>query len=189
LGLIYETEFSLVRLSSRSDAQFEAQLAFLMRLRPLVRGRLPYTVLWQVVKSGDGLDPAQQRQLREEDKNAGRVFKLLEDLGLVEWKRERWVATTDGRGVVRQLEKATDSPPATFIEGRRILAVSADREGGLDAAERILRRATGDVLYAEGKYELVAILPDDFALVADLRARLRQGGHDVIATRIVGSSF
>jgi hypothetical protein len=169
-------------------APLESHLEFLLRLHPFVRGPLPYTVLWKIAKSGRGLDAAAERQVRDADKNAGRAFALLEEIDLIVRRDDRWVATPEGRAIVRRLEKATDSPPATVIEGRRILAVSADVSGGLDAAERILGRADADVLYAEGKYELVAILPDDYALVADLRKRLRRGGHEVIAAKIIGGS-
>jgi hypothetical protein len=164
----------------------DGQLQFLLGLQVFVRSPLPYTVLWQIAKRSTGLDATAERHLRDADKNAGRVITLLEDENLIARRDDRWVATRAGREIVRQLEKATDSPPASVIEGRRLLAVAADDEGGLDTAERILHRADADVLYAEGKYELLAILPDDHALANDLRKRLRRCGHQVVAARIIG---
>jgi len=164
----------------------DAQLAFLERVRPLVRSPLPYKVLSEVVRSANGLGTAEQQRLREADRNVGRVFDLLEGESLISWRKGRCVATRAGRRLVRQLEKATDAPPMSVIEGRRLLSVTADPDGGLDSAERLLADADADVLYAEGKYELVAVLPDDHALVTDLRRRLRSKGHSVATTRIVG---
>jgi hypothetical protein len=165
----------------------EAQLDLLEQVRPLVRSRLPYTVLWEVVNSANGLNAGEQRRLREADRNAGRAFDLLEAEGLISWRGMRCVATLTGRRLVRDLGKATDAPPASVIEGRRLLWVTADADGGLDEAERLLSDVDADVLYAEGKYELVAVLPDDHAFVTDLRRRLRSEGHGVATMRIVGA--
>jgi hypothetical protein len=163
-----------------------AQLDFLERVRPLVRSRRPYTVLSEIVRSGNGLGSAEQQRSRQADKNVGRVFDLLEGERLIRWRKGRYVATRAGRQLVRQLEKATDAPPVSVIEGRRLVSVTADADGGLDSAERLLADADADVLYADGKYEIVAVLPDDHALVSDLRLRLRSHGHGVATTRIVG---
>src|SRR4051794_29726783 len=119
----------------------DAQLALLEQLRPLVRSRLPYTVLSGIVRSGNGLGLAEQQDLREKDKNTGRAFDLLQGQDLIKRRKGRWVATRAGRRLVRQLEKATDEPPASVIEGRRLLSVTADAEGGLDSAERLLAEA------------------------------------------------
>ena len=95
------------------------------------------------------------------------------------------MATPAGRRLVRKLEKATDTPPSSVIEGHRLLSVTADPKGGLDAAERLLAAADADVLYADGTYELLAVLPDDHALVRDLRRQLRSKGHRLTTTRII----
>jgi hypothetical protein len=163
----------------------DAQLTLLEQVRALTRSPLPYTILAESVSSANGLGPAEQQSLRERDKNAGRTFHLLEDAGLIRLHKNRWVATPAGRRIVRQLEKATDTPPSSVIEGHRLLSVTADPNGGLDAAERLLADVDAEVLYADGKYELIAVLPDDHALVADLRRQLRSKGHQLATTRIV----
>lgn len=167
----------------------EPHLELLERLRPLARSPLPYRVLWQVVKSPNGLDSAAERGLREEDRNAGRALTLLQDEALIAQSRDRWRATKAGRSLVRALEKATDARPSSVIEGRRLLSVAADDDGGLEEAERLLDQADADVLLADGIYELIAVLPDDPGLVRDLRTRLRQAGHRVRSERIVGARF
>jgi len=167
------------------SAALNSQLDLLERLKPLARSSLPYTVLWRVAKSPNGLAAGEERRLREEDRNAGRVLALLKDEGLIVMRDDRWRATAAGRQLVRELEKATDTPPTSVIEGRRLLSIAADREGGLAAAEDLLAQQDADLLYADGSYELIAVLPDDHALVRDLREQLRRHGHRVAATRIV----
>jgi hypothetical protein len=163
----------------------DLQLNLLERLRPFTRSDLPYRVLWRVVGSPTGLESASESALREENKNAGRAIELLERHGLIAQRGTNWVATGAGRQLVRELEKATNAPPGSVIEGRRLLSVAADGKGGLAQAERIMRRSEAEVLYADGPFELVAVLPDDPALVRDLRERLRRKGHRVSATRIL----
>lgn len=166
----------------------DLQLDLLERLRPLTRSGLPYTVLWRVVTSPNGLSADGERTQRAEDRNAGRALDLLNHEGLIAKRGGRWHATRAGRRLVRQLEKAIDAPPRSVIEGRRLLSITADGDGSLDAAERLLAREEVEVLHADGTYELIAVLPDDHALVRDLRQQLRHHGHRVIATRIVSGA-
>jgi hypothetical protein len=167
------------------SVDLDMELDLLERLRPLARGPLPYTVLWHVVTSSSGLGERALRRLREDDRNAGRALELLEEEGLVVCREGRWRPTPAGKRLVWELEKAVSAPPSSVIEGRRLLSVSADRTGGLAGAERLLARYDADILHADGTYELIAILPDDYALVRDLREQLRAQGHRVSATRIV----
>lgn len=167
-------------------AALDRQLVLLERLRPLTRSALPYTTLWSVVAKRNGLAADDQKRLREHDRNAGRSLQLLEDEGLIVRKDERWRATRRGRELVRALEKAVDSPPASVIAGCRLLSVTADSDGSLEKAERLLASEDGELLYADGPYELIAVLPDDPALVHDLRERLHRSGHSVSTTRIIG---
>jgi hypothetical protein len=163
----------------------QAQLELLDQLAPLVRGRQPYTVLWSVVSAGNGLGRDEQAALRAVDKNAGRAFDLLEDHGLVRAGKSRWYATKAGRQLVRAVEKAAEASPGSVIEGRRLLSIAATEAGELEAAERILSECDAEILYADGAYELIAVLPDDPELVRDLRAELTRRGHAVSATRII----
>jgi hypothetical protein len=167
--------------------QLRAQLAFINELAPLCRSELPYRVLWQVVRSANGISRAEEATLRDADKNTGRTLEQLEARGLIRSSRGGWRATRRGASIVRMLEKATDSPPTSVIEGRRLLAVSPNRAGRIHDVEHLFAGEQIDFLYADGQYELVAVLPDDHELARRLRKRIVELGHRVVTTRIVSA--
>lgn len=164
----------------------DRQLALLEGLRPLTRSESPYTALWSVVTSRSGLAPADEKRLRARDRNAGRSLQRLQGGGLIARKDGRWHATRGGRELVRALERAVDSSPGDVLAGCRLLSVAADSDGSLEVAERLLVEADGELLHADGVYELIAVLPDDPSLVHDLREQLNRSGHRVSTTRILG---
>jgi hypothetical protein len=165
----------------------EAQLAFLESLSPLCRSDLPYRVLAEAVASTHGLSRAEEAELRAGDKNAGRALELLRANGLIRRVKGGWMPTARGTSLVRALQVATQAPPSSMLEGRRLLAVAANQVGAIHDVERVLTRDRVDVLRADGEYELMAVLPDDPDLARDLRDRIAELGHRVIATRILPS--
>jgi hypothetical protein len=165
----------------------EAQLAFLELLSPLCRSELPYRVLSEAVGSTHGISPTEEAELRAGDKNVGRALELLRANGLIRQVKRGWIPTSRGTALVRALEVATQAPPSSMLEGRRLLAVAPNKLGAIHDVERVLTRERVDVLRADGEYELMAVLPDDPGLARDLRDRIAELGHRVIATRILPS--
>lgn len=176
-----------MRVGRRPDnVAVRAELAVINALRPLARSSAPYELLREAAIQG-GITRDRERQLRRVHHNAGRNFELLTSEKLVRRATgERIVATRKGADLVEAVQRAAETPGSSVLEGRRVLAVAGDTAGDLQEAAAALAGVGADVLYSEGAYDLIAVLPDDFDLVANLTRRLRELGNRTAATRVMG---
>jgi hypothetical protein len=124
------------------------------------------------------------RSLGCDPKAAGKHLSSLQEQGLLRAHEDGGFAITADGEATHALLATADQHPAAALVGRRLLGVRYDVASPRDLLRAALAGDAEMVLRADGDLDLVAVLPDDPDLIADLEQRIRDSVALTVRVRI-----